>query len=62
MPKRLKNVFKGLSGKLKNIGAKGAEVFATIGNIIKKVKNFLKGGVGKVLGFGKNLFKKGKIY
>ena len=28
LPKRLKGVFKGLGGKLKNIGAKGAEVFA----------------------------------
>ena len=62
LPKRLKGVFKGLGGKLKNIGKQAAEVFGTIGNIIKKVKNFLKGGVGKVLGIGKNIFKAGKNF
>ena len=29
-----------VGAKLKSVGAKAAEIFKTIGNIIKKVKNF----------------------
>ena len=60
LPKRIGKVFKGIGAKIKNIASKVADIGKTIGSIIEKVKNFLKGGVGKVLGFGKNLFKKGK--
>lgn len=60
LPKRIGAVFKGIGAKIKNIASKVADIGKTIGSIIEKVKNFLKGGVGKVLGFGKNLFKKGK--
>ena len=60
IPKKIARMFKKLAIKFLKIRKKVITVGKTIASVIEKVKNFLKGGVGKVLGFGKNLFKKGK--
>ena len=60
IPKKIARMFKKLTIKFLKIRKKVITVGKTIASVIQKVRNFLKGGVGKVLGFGKNLFKKGK--